>query len=322
MKTKILARTSKTITFIIVLSCLAALASTSQLLYESSGISNFKLIQSAEGARTITKTSQDYDIFRNYTEQGGEELYLVSSAKTVTQYLDAEGITGGVSWSVRKGPRLENVLWGKSEQATELNVHGAQPVLVSGLGGCCAEMTGYRLFDITSGHLLMSFNDFSWHERVTQPFSLEVPNSTLAFRYIGAISQDSTRDRDFVDPTAGKQAALLLKYANESLKQKIQIDMEVEQGYGVSVLEFKLEKDPNAPNSDKVEIQDNQARLWNIDGATAPNQIGGVLLKVVLDAGKGSKTIKIPVKNDQFDLNSATIPSGVTIHAIVQVRTF
>ncbi|WP_415063683.1 hypothetical protein [Bdellovibrio sp.] len=321
MKTKILARTSKTITFIIVLSCLAALASASQLLYESSGISNFKLVQSTEGSRTITKTSQDYEVFRNYTEPGGEELYLVSSAKTVTQYLDAEGITGGVSWSVRKGPRLENVLWGKSEQATELNVHGVQPVLVSGLGGCCAEMTGYRLFDIPSGRLLMSFNDFSWREKVTQPFSLEVPNSTLAFRYIGAISQDSTRDRDFVDPTPGKQAALLLKYANESLKQKIQVDMEVETGYGVSVLEFKLEKDPTAPNSDKVEIQDNQVRLWNIDGATNPSQISGVLLKVVLDAGKGEKILKIPVKNDQLDLNQAIIPSGVTIHPIVQFRT-
>ncbi|WP_413942636.1 hypothetical protein [Bdellovibrio sp. HCB-162] len=321
MKTKKFLRTSKALTFFIVLSAIAALAAAGELLYESSGVSSFKLVKNPEGARTMTMTSQDYDVYRKYTQQGGEELFLVSSAKTVDQFLDAEGIAGNISWSVRKGPRLETVLWGKTEQATELNVHGSQPVVVSGLGGCCAEMTGYRLFDIESGRLLMSFNDFSYHEKVVQPFSLEVPNSDLRIRYIGVISQDSTRDRDFVAPDAGKEAAILIKYANEALKQKLQVDMDVAKGYAVSVMEVKLEKDPSVPGSGKIEIQDDQVRLWNIDGATSPSAISGVLLKIVLDGGKGTKTLKIPVKNDQFDLNSAQIPLGVSVHPIVQLRT-
>lgn len=314
MKTKKLILTSKAITLFIVLSAIAALAASSELLYESSGISSFKLTKVSEGFRTVTKTSQDYEIFRKYTEQSGEELFLVGSSKTVQQYLDAEGISGNISWSVRKGPRLERVLWGKTEQATELNVHGIQPVLVSGLSGCCVEMTGYRLFDIETGRILMSFNDFFGRDKVIQPFSLEIPNSPLRFRYIGVLSQDSTRDRDFVAPEVGKQPAVLVKYANETLKQRLQVDMEMANGFGIGILEVKIEKDPSVPNSDKVEIQDEQVRLWNIDGATSPGAVTGVLLKIVLDAGKGQKTLKIPVKNDQFDLTSAEIPAGVAIH--------
>ncbi len=81
--------------------------------------------------------------------------------------------------------------------------------------------------------------------------------------------------------------------------------MEVAQGWGISVLEFALEKDPAIPNSDKIEINDNSLTLWNIDKSNDPSQISGVLLKIVLNAGNGDKLVKIPVRNDQFDLSSA-----------------
>lgn len=321
MKTKNIRGISKGITFFIVLSCLAALAA-GQLLYESSGTSSFKLKQNDDGSRLIQETSQEYQTYRSYSEIDGDQLYLVGSSKTTEQYLNAEGISGNISWSVRKGERLERLLWSKSEAATKLNVHSTYPVLVSGLAGCCAEIAGYRLFSIENGRLLMSFNDFKYREKVTQPFSLEVPNSPLAIRYIGLISQDSTRDRDFVAPAAGKGAVLLIKYANEMLRQKVQVDMEIADGYAASVLDVKLEKDPTAPNSDKIEFRDDQVTLWNIDGTTAPAGISGVLLTVVIDAGLGQKTIKIPVKNDRLDLASAQIPTGVSIQPLVQLEVF
>ncbi|UXR63471.1 hypothetical protein EZJ49_10325 [Bdellovibrio bacteriovorus] len=320
MKTKALQKFSKGLTLLIVLSCVAALAAAGQILFESSGISSFKLKQTEQGMRVIQRSSQDYQTYRRFTEEGGDELFLVSSAKTTEQYLDAEGISGSVSWSVRKGDRLQQVLWGKTETVTELNVHDSYPVLVSGQQGCCAEMTGYRLFNLETGRLLLSFNDFNYREKVTQPFSLEVPNSPMAIRYLGVLSQDSTRDRDFVDPTPGKQPALLIKYANEMLRQKLQVDMEVKETYAASVLEVRLEKDPAAPNSDKIEFRGDQVTLWNVDGTTEPAQVSGVLLKIVVDAGLGQKVIKIPVKNDRLDLNSAQIPEGVSIHPIVQLR--
>lgn len=312
-KLKLIKKTSKAITFLIVISCLAALAVAAELLYQNSGTSSFKLYKDEGGQHYYVKTLQDYDFHHDYSDEGGEEMLLVSSSKAVRVELDAEGISGKVSWSVRKGPKLETKLWSRTENATELNVHDTQHVLVSGLGGCCAEMTGYRLFDIRNGRILMSFNDFSFKQEVVQPFSLEVPNSPLRIRYIGALSQDSTRDRDFIAPLPGKQAVLLIKYANESLKQRIQVDMEVADGYAASVLEMKLEKDPTAPDSNKIEIVNDQVTLWNIDGATLPSAIQGVVLKIVLSGGSGEKTIKIPVKNDQFDLSSAEVPSGVVL---------
>lgn len=299
------------IIFLFVLSAAAA----SQLLYQTSGVNSFKLFLDDNGTRRAVRTSHSFDLFRKFLPAGGEELFLVSSNKTVTTYLDAEGTGGQVSWSVRKGPKLEKVLWGKTEQATDLFVHEEFPVLVTALAGCCAEMTGYRLYDLETGKLIMSFNDFAWEEKVTQPFSLEIPNSDLRPRFIGLISQDSTRDRDFVAPAPGKQAALLIKYAVETQKQRLQIDMEIAAGSGISVLDVSWEPDTTVPDSDKIEFRGNKITLWNIDGVKDPAQISGVILKITIDAGMGEKTVKIPVKGDKFDLSAAEIPDGVSINA-------
>ncbi|WII71099.1 hypothetical protein QJS83_11565 [Bdellovibrio sp. 22V] len=322
MKTIRIIKTSKVLSLFIILSVIAAMAGGAELLYEASGTASFKLFKDANGIRSTLTTSQNYDLYRDYTEVDGEQLYLVSSHKSVQTYLDAEGLTGTISWTVRKGAQLQNVLWGKTETATELNVHGNKPVLVTGLGGCCAAMTGYRLYDIENGRLLMSFNDFSFREKVTQPFSLEVPNSSLKTRWVGVLSGDSTRDRDFETPQTGKTATLLVKYASNVLKQKLQIDMEVEKGWAPSVLEVKMEKDPSIANSDKIEIHDEQVTLWNIDGSTNPAEISGVILKITLNGGKGDKIVKIPVKGDQLDVDHAVVPAGVDLYPIMLLRGY
>lgn len=316
MKTKNIHRLSKGISLLIILSALAAVAATT-VLYQTTATSSFKLTEDAEGGRSVTKTVQNYEIFRSFDDSKGENLYLINSKIKTIQNLMHDGVQGQVSWSVRKGDALETALWNRTEVATELNLHFQLPVLVSGLGGCCAEMTGYRMFDIETGRLLMSFNDFNYRAKVVQPFSLEIPNSQLPVRYIGLISQDSTRDRDFISPAPGKQAVLIVKYAVDKLKQKIQIDMPVADGYAASVLEVKLEADPAVPGSNTIEFRDDSATLWNIDGSENPNQISGVILKIVIDAGLGQKTIKIPVKNDQLDLNSAQLPGGISVQPIV-----
>ena len=315
-------KTSKVLTFFIVMTAIAAMAAAGHLLYESSGTSKFQLFKDPQGTHSVVQTSQDYRTHVKYTETGGSEFYLVGSQKTLRYYLDADGVTGSISWSVRKGEDFSTKLWAKTEAATVLNVNNNLPVVVSGLSGCCAEMTGYRLFDLDSGKLIMSFNDFLMRETVVQPYVVRIPNSSLGVRYIGVIAKDSTRDLDFVDATPGKESVLLIKYATDTLKQKIQLDMDVASGYAPSVLEVSLEKDPSVADSAKIEIHDGEASLWNIDGATSANTITGVYLKLVVDAGNGAKTVKIPVKNDQFDLTAAEVPQGVVIHPIVQLRTF
>lgn len=87
-------------------------------------------------------------------------------------------------------------------------------------------------------------------------------------------------------------------------------------GYAPSALEFKLETDPAVPASGSIEIHDDQVQLWNIDGTSDPTQIGGVLLKIVLDAGLGTKTLRIPVRADQLNMSLAVIPAGVTLRSI------
>lgn len=316
MKTKKSSKIIQTILFFTFSATVVAGAVAAQTLYQTSGTSRFKLVKASDGRRVATKTSQDYVLHRKFSKSLGEEQFLVSSTKTVNQFLDAEGISGTVVWNVRKGAKLEKALWQRTESATELNVHNSQPVIVSGLGGCCAEMTGYRLFNLETGRLLMSFNDFSSQETVVQPFSLEVPNSDLGIRYIGGLSLDSTRDRDFVTPVSGKAAALTIKYARSNLVQKLQIDMNVAPGYGVSVMDFQIEPDPSVPGSGSIEIRDNQVQLWNIDGSPDSTQIRGVVLKIELDAGFGLKTIRIPVQKDQLSLGSASIPNGVTVRSV------
>lgn len=304
-------------TFLIFITALTVLAEGARsLLYQTTAESNFKLSQSSQAGLVATKTTHAYDIYRSFAEGIGETLYLISSSKKIDQDLNSEGASGYISWTVRTGPRMEHKIWSKAESATVLNIHGYLPYMTTGLSGCCAELTGYRLYNIETGKMLMSFNDFKNKEVVTQPYSLEVPNSSLAHRFIGVISQDSTRDRDFTQASSGKASVALVKYASDVLKQKLQVEMAVAAGHAASILEVSLEKDPMSPASASIELIDGNATLWNIDGEENPHLISGVLLQIIVDGGLGSKVIKIPVKNDQFDLNSAEIPNEVLVRSL------
>ena len=307
----------KALTLFIVFVAISALAVSSTTLFQTSGSAGFKLLKdTATGIRSTSTTSQDYELYRSFKDSG-DELFLVSSKKTVYYNLDAEGIDGNISWNVRTGQKLQSVLWSKTEQATELNVNHSLGVLVTGLGGCCGAMTGFRLWDIAAGNLLMSFNSFVGTEKVIQPFSLEVPNSTLKARYVGVLSGDSTRDRDFVAPVAGKQAIALIKYASDSLKQKFQLDIETADGYSPSILYVTIEKDPAIPNSEQIEINNEvQAVLWNINGSTNPSDISGVILKITMDAGFGEKIVRIPVRQDELKEDLAEVPPGVQLRLL------
>ncbi|MNL51056.1 hypothetical protein D3C87_1741230 [compost metagenome] len=92
--------------------------------------------------------------------------------------------------------------------------------------------------------------------------------------------------------------------------------MVVMPGWGISVLDMKLEKDPDVTGSDKIEIVRSVATLWNIDKQTDPTKIEGVRLVVVVNAGDGDKTIKIPVRKDRLSLEAVEIPPGVHIRVL------
>jgi hypothetical protein len=310
--------TPKALSFFIILVAISAIAAGTTTLYQSNATVGFKLIKDlGSGIRSVIKSSQDYELYRKFTDEGGDELFLVSSNTKIQYPLDAEGIAGTTSWTVRHGDRLDTVLWSKTEQSSQLNVNHNLGVLVTGLDGCCGSMTGYRLYDIPSGTLLMSFNNFNEIEKVIQPFSIEVPNSKLKTRFMGVISNDSTRDRDFVEPVAGKQAVALIKYASDALKQKFQIDIETAEGYAPSILYVTMERDPAVPKNQEIEINNGiQAVLWNINNSENAADISGVMLKIVMDAGFGEKTVKIPVRQDELKLEFAEFPPGVELRLL------
>ncbi len=305
------------LTCLIVAAAIAALAAvTAELLYQTSGMSEFKLNRDLNGQQTVSTATQDYDLYREYNGSGFD-LYLVDKKVTRTYTLDSEGKGGNSHWAVRKGLRLETPIWSKSEPVSLVDISEEWALVLSGKEGCCAEMTGYRAFDLKTGKLIVSYSDFSNQTSKPLPFILSVPNSSLVPRYIGLISGDSTRDRDFESPVVGMSTALLIKYANkDGAYQKLQVDMGQAVGWGVSVLDASIEADPLAPNSDKIEIKDGVATLWNIDSQTDPAKIEGILLKVTLSAGQGIKIIKIPVLKDRLSLERAEIPSGVQIRAL------
>jgi hypothetical protein len=150
------------------------------------------------------------------------------------------------------------------------------------------------------------------------PYIFTVPNSTLSPRFIGLITLDSTRDTDFAAPFAGMANAVLIKYASQdgSVYQKLQVDTVVGSGWAVSVLDSHWEKDPAVTNSDKIEITNGVATLWNLDGQTDPQKVEGLLLVLTINAGNGDKIIKIPVRKDRFSLDAAEIPSQVHIRVL------
>ncbi|MDG0816553.1 hypothetical protein [Bdellovibrio svalbardensis] len=297
----------------LLLSLTAVAAET--IYYQTSGLSNFKYYTNSDGQKIAEKTIQNYDVVHSYGDPG--QLYLVDSQLNRQEYINVDGVSGSLKWKVRSGADFGNVLYEKSEVATDYGFSDLGPLMLTALDGCCASVSGYRLYDVPTGKLIISFNDFTDSEVVRHPFTLDIPNSKLGYRFIGVISGDSTRDLDFVPPESGYTNTLLLKYASRAaFLQRIQVDMQVADGYAPSILEAKLEADPTVVNSDKIEFRDGIASMWNIDGAASPSAIEGVQLRIVVNGGEDDKVIIIPVVNDRLNLEKAQIPSGVKIHTL------
>ncbi|QDK37857.1 hypothetical protein [Bdellovibrio sp. NC01] len=285
------------------------------IYYQASGVSKFRYFKNNDGLNVAEKSIQNYDVVQDWGSDSG--LYLVDSLLTRQEYTNADGINGTIKWTVRGGNNFSTPLYTKSETATDFGFSDVGSYMLTSLDGCCAAMAGYRLYDVPTGKLIISFNDFTNSEVVRHPFALEVPNSKLGYRFLGVISGDSTRDLDFQTPAQGMANALLLKYASKTqFFQRLQVDMVAKPGWAISVLDAQFEADPSAPNSDKIEFRNGIATMWNIDGATDANAIQGVQLRLVLNAGDDDKTVIIPIVNDRLNLDKAQIPEGVSIKSI------
>lgn len=295
---------------------LAAFA-VEQVFYTTSGFSSFVLKKDADNFRQVVRTIQDYHLLTTFNPDSSQNLYLVDSKLMRRYSLDADGVFGSLSWNVRTGDQLQHSLWSKTENATLIDYDENYHLVVTGLEQCCGAVTGYRIYDVTNGNLIISFNSFTFDPIVTHPFVIDIPNSPLAPRFLGVVSGDSTRDQDFQAPAAGMVNTALVKFGSkDKFYQRLQIDMQVADGFAPSILSATWEKNPAVPNSDKIEFNGTIAEMWNIDGGTNPDDIQGVQLKMILNGGDGDKVVIIPVVKDRLSLETATVPPGVSLKVL------
>ncbi|WP_413587566.1 hypothetical protein [Bdellovibrio sp. HCB274] len=298
---------------------LAAVAFAAEhIFFQTAGTSAFGYVKDINNLRQVNKVLQNYELLVIYNQQNSkDDLYLVDTNLKTKYSLDVDGITGKLKMNTRTGDNLQTLLWEKAEDATEVNYDHEFGLVTTGLSQCCGANTGYRIYDVKSGYLILSFNSFSDNPVVQHPFVLDVPNSQMPQRYIGIIGADSTRDQDFGAPDAGKVKTALVKMGIvNKFYQRLQIDMAVASGYAPSILSVTMEKDSNVTGSDKIEISRDVATLWNIDGSTEPNAVEGVQIKIILNGGLGDKTVIIPVLKDRLSLDQATVPEGVSLKAL------
>lgn len=299
------------------ITALAAIAVASQhAFFQTAGTSAFGYVVDFNNLRKVQKSIQDYNLLVAYKPDSTQSLYLVDSRLKTAYSLDADGLTGNLKMEIRTGSNLQTVLWKKEEPATYLNVDHEFLLVTTGQEQCCGAMTGYRIYDVKSGYMIISFNSFSENPVVRHPFVLDVPNSQMPQRYIGVISGDSTRDLDFIAPAPGMVKTALIKMGIVgAFYQRLQIDMQVADGYAPSVLSVTMEKNPGVPGSDSIEISNDVATLWNIDGGTDATAVQGVQIKIVLNGGNGDKIVTIPVIKDRLSLDQSTVPAGVSLRA-------
>jgi hypothetical protein len=304
----------------IILATVAAVATvvSKKVLYHSVGSSEFSLSEDSSNIRKVSASLPNYQVYRSFSGDT-QTLYLLESKTVRSYFLDAEGVQGSQTWTVKSGNQFEKTLWSKSDTGSILTLNSELGLVLSGQEGCCAEITGYRMYDIRNGNLIMSFNDFVGDQVVYSPYVLEVPNSTLSARFIGLITGDSTRDQDFVPATGGMMNTALVKYSSvEGPGQKFQIDMLVADGFAPTVMDVKLVADPSVPDSSKIAFTDGGrvAQMWNIDGETDATKISGVVLVLTVNGGQANKMVRIPVLNDKLSLESAEIPAGVSLRQL------
>lgn len=287
------------------------------IFFQTAGTSAFGYVKDLNNLRQVKKVLQNYELLVMYGPSGSQNLYLVDSKLTTQYSLDVDGITGKLKMDVRSGDNLQIPLWNKSEDATSIDYDHEFGLVTTGLSQCCGAATGYRAYDVKTGYLILSFNSFSVGGGAVQhPFVLDVPNSEMPQRYIGVVSGDSTRDQDFVTPAPGMVKTALVKMGIVGkFYQRLQLDMKVAEGYAPSILSVTMEKNSSIPDSGKIEINNDVATLWNIDGGTDPNAIQGVQIKIVVNGGEGDKIVIIPVVNDRLNLDQATVPEGVSLKA-------
>jgi hypothetical protein len=285
------------------------------VLFEKKDLSSIKQIKTQDGLIADVVHTQDYKVISTFTTDGNYHSQLLDIKKTVTTYEGADGIQGQIELQLFKTSqnRFDTKIWQIKDDSDDYNLNYQPEAIITLKGGCCGATTGARIYDITSGRLIMSYTplvDSVGYQKA--PFVIEIPNSKLS-RLVGVLSPDSTRDFPEVlhkRDEHGFTAAAIIKYATESgIVQKLLLKIKVSEYFAPTLGQVKWK----IPEGSKNEIRDGTATLWEIDGSTNANTIGGLHLLIEIYGENGSSLIKIPIAQDRFDLQNSNVPAEVKL---------
>lgn len=289
--------------------------------YKAQALTEISVLQNDRGGLEITSKMPAFQVIRVFSAtETSPTHYLMESMTTQKTYTDLDGMDGSLSWKIRGGNKFQNVLWSLSEKATSITYSDDLQMVVTRLTGCCGAVDTLRAYDLTSGKMILSYNDLEMtdyenvHQSWSRPFTLEIPNSPMALRLIGLITQDSTRDADFEPATAGYTAVALLKYnSRDGGYQKLQIETQMAENYGASV-QAKLIA--YGEGTGRAEIREGRATLWHRDGANSKTLVDGVAIQLLINNGTADLQATVPVVQDTLHLPSASIPAGLIIRKL------
>lgn len=157
--------------------------------------------------------------------------------------------------------------------------------------GCCGAENIYRAFNLRTGTHVFSFS--------AEPVFIDVPNTTIK-RSISYISANAADD----GPTPSKAIGLLTLSSNEAQIDRILIesdDRELAFSPQVSALDGKEAKGAS------------RLSLWPSSGENKPEAVRGFSAK--LSFYDGMEAV-IPVSEDRFALQNATLPKTIKIRRI------
>jgi len=247
--------------------------------------------------RHITTVTPSYHVCR--IPRGDDfEPIVISEKAIISELTDVEGTEGHILLFARKEEQgMFKTMWTKKIDAHVMNY--PDDYLEATTYGCCGADDGRELFRYTDGATILF---------LTSPLNrVRIPNTRLE-RYVGVLSESSTRNYDdtqdtlmcavltYVDPATLKKQRILIDYKNSAA-----FDSLGDNAIGEITLTPLLQKDIENYN------RPGDLDLWSKDQKT--DNAGFSDFNIVLHVyGRDDLKITIPVMNDKISIDNIHSP--------------
>lgn len=262
-----------------------------------------------DGGRHRTIVQPRFDFFTLWPDPGapGEpEEVLLEQVFTRTERTDREGIPSKLevtAWKNGKG-LYDRRVWSFRDDANEGEMFRYGELYRSTQYGCCAEENVERIYDLRTGKLAAT--------STVTPAVLEVPNTPVRrlVAYHSTMGVAAPPEAEKIPRLLG---VLTLSTRSEVLHRVALVD----EGKGDERETFSPELILRVDGKDGEAGAD--VALWSAEKNPVSANIGGFRVELTF-AGlpdQKNEVVLLPIKKDDFDLESATVPPGLKL---VRVR--